>query len=276
MGIVTDDLGTSCCICDSDAELTIVTDYYASETSWKIEIDDESCGAYFEEGGPYADGDTEYTHTLTNLCDGFSYTFTIADTAYDGICCLHGDGFYNLMVDDEVVVSGGEFNNNESKIFTLENTPCPSSEPTASPTSTPTGSPTPYPSSHPTPSATCVDDSSWYKDDSTAKDCVWVGKKKNKRCSKRSNSANGMIPASSACKASCNTCFTPTTFPTIMPTPCGDSDSTTWHKWGNPNKDCDWAAKRPNKRCSVGSMKLDDGAYGNFAKEECRAACCDY
>merc|ERR1711935_769446 len=159
----------------------------------------------------------------------------------------------------------------------------PTGSPTASPTSTPTGSPTspptdgtPYPSSHPTPSATCVDDSSWYKDDSTAKDCVWVGKKKNKRCSKRSNSTNGMVPASSACKASCNTCFTPTTFPTLMPTPCGESDSTIWHKKGNPNKDCNWVSKRPRKRCYFGSGKSDTGEYGNFAKEECRATCCDY
>merc|ERR1712021_118866 len=107
-----------------------------------------------------------------------------------------------------------------------------------------------------TPSATCVDDSSWYKDDSTAKDCVWVGEKKKNRCSKLSNSANGMIPASSACKASCNTCFTPTTFPTLMPTPCGESDSTTWHKWRHSNK--------------------VDGVWGNLAKAECRASCCDY
>lgn len=133
--------------------------------------------------------------------------------------------------------------------------------------------PTPSPTSHPTPSATCVDDSSWYKGAETAKDCVWVGEKKNKRCSKMSND---MIPASSACKASCNTCFTPTSFPTTMPTPCGDLDSTTWHKWRNPNKDCDWVAKRPKKRCSIGAKKLDNGAFGNFAKEECRAACCDY
>lgn len=157
-------------------------------------------------------------------------------------------------------------------------TSSPTSSPTSAPTSSPTSSPvigTPYPSSHPTPSATCVDDSSWYKDDSTEKDCVWVGEKKNKRCSKLSNSANGMIPASSACKASCNTCFTPTTFPTLMPTPCGESDSTTWHKWNNPNKNCEWVSKRPKKRCSIGSKKVD-GVWGNPAKADCRATCCDY
>ena len=110
---------TTSCICDSDAELTIVTDQYASETSWKIETDDESCGTYSEEGGPYADGETEYTHTLTNLCIGFSYTFTITDSWGDGVCCSNGDGSYNLMVGDEVVASGGEFGSEESTAFTV-------------------------------------------------------------------------------------------------------------------------------------------------------------
>jgi len=45
------------CVCEYEAQLTIFTDAYPGETTWEIESNDDRCGAYFEEGGPYDSSD---------------------------------------------------------------------------------------------------------------------------------------------------------------------------------------------------------------------------
>merc|ERR1712060_237187 len=93
--------------------------------------------------------------------DSGSYTFTITDAYGDGICCTYGNGGYSVKVDDNEVVSGGNFDISETKPFNVGSsapvspptTPPPSGSSlfpsTAAPVSPPTsptpGAPTMYP-----------------------------------------------------------------------------------------------------------------------------------
>merc|ERR1712153_138254 len=74
------------CVCEYEAQLTILTDLYPGETTWEVESNDDRCGAYLEEGGPYDSSSTTYTDTIKNLCSDVSYKFTIFDSWGDGIC----------------------------------------------------------------------------------------------------------------------------------------------------------------------------------------------
>merc|ERR1739836_344357 len=90
-----------------------------------------------------------------------SYTFTITDGYGDGLCCSYGNGGYVVEVDDEEVISGGDFDFEETKEFEVgpstPTTPPPStSAPVPAPTtpSPSTSAPVPVPTapvSPPTP-----------------------------------------------------------------------------------------------------------------------------
>ena len=65
---------------------------------------------------------TAYNSTVSrstvseSLClDEGSYEFTVFDS--DGICCLYGDGQYNLTSNGNVIAQGGEFTNSETTVF---------------------------------------------------------------------------------------------------------------------------------------------------------------
>jgi hypothetical protein len=97
----------------------LLTDTYSNETTWEFV---DGSGAVVQSGGPY-NGTTndstlfEFTIPLgTNEC----YTFTINDTANDGICCAYGVGSYELRINDvtgALVASGGDFGGTESLNF---------------------------------------------------------------------------------------------------------------------------------------------------------------
>lgn len=97
-------------------------DYYGSETTWTLK---NSAGTTLYSGGPYTNSSTSgalpavITQTWTLPANG-CYTFAIADSASDGICCDYGAGFYNVKSTDGTVtlISGGEFGASESKAFT--------------------------------------------------------------------------------------------------------------------------------------------------------------
>jgi PKD repeat protein len=93
--------------------LELMTDDYASETSWKLR--DDADNVIMESG-------SLQNNTLYNeeFCLGQGcYTFTIYDTYGDGICCQFGDGYYTLTnsATSEELVSGGDFENSESTDF---------------------------------------------------------------------------------------------------------------------------------------------------------------
>ena len=95
----------------TQVHLTLNTDDYGGETTWEFR---NSGGTLLNSGGPYLDNATinESFNVSTDEC----YTFTIFDSANDGICCGYGVGSYELKADDNTVIaSGGEFGGSESK-----------------------------------------------------------------------------------------------------------------------------------------------------------------
>lgn len=102
--------------------VNITTDYYASETSWKIK--NSSGTVVASGGGNWADmttgqaGQTVQTPVQVTLNANQCYEFEILDVYGDGICCAYGDGAY-LVADamGTALCSGGEFASSETKPF---------------------------------------------------------------------------------------------------------------------------------------------------------------
>ena len=97
-------------------ELNITLDDYGSETSWELSTD---AGAPVASGGPYADNAEGTVETeLLCLADG-CYVLNMLDDYSDGICCLYGDGDYEVVDQNgAVLVNGnGEFGANVETPF---------------------------------------------------------------------------------------------------------------------------------------------------------------
>ena len=94
----------------------LVTDNYASETSWQIT---NSQSVVLASGSGYANN-TRYSEPL--CLDDASYVFTIDDTYGDGICCNVGMGEYSLVFNGVTLASGSDFASRESSSFTLGTT----------------------------------------------------------------------------------------------------------------------------------------------------------
>ena len=131
-------------ICDSSKaliEIEIETDHYGQETSWKLVLEDEEKTilmqnqTVLESRKVYA----PYSCQSKNDC----FTFTLIDSYGDGICCNYGNGSYLLLLDGDVVTSGGIFEGSKSTTFGYG---CPaeisSSIPSSKPSQKPILSPT--------------------------------------------------------------------------------------------------------------------------------------
>lgn len=286
------------CKCEYEAQLTILTDYWSYETTWEIEEDDDRCGAYFEEGGPYESPDTTYSHTISNLCLDVSYTFTIFDSWGDGICCSNGNGFYELVQGTTVVASGGSFESYESTSFTVVATP------TGAPTRAPTDCSADYDvwigDGYCDPAPYNSWECNWDGGDCCEETCVTNQTNTKSPCgmngytcldpmtatptslpTKNPSSAPTSAPTTSNpsfAPTSSNPSLSPTAEPSTTPTlapsklPSVSSvceDSTTWYykkRW----KDCDWVSDYTS-RCSK------EGYDGTLASESCMETCgtCD-
>lgn len=117
--------GTSCAPCssscaDTEVTLNLITDNYASETSWTLSGPSGTVAT----GSGYANN-TSYSETFC-LPDG-CYTFTINDTYGDGICCAYGSGSYSLTNDGTgaSLGSGGNFTFSATEDFCLGGGPAP-------------------------------------------------------------------------------------------------------------------------------------------------------
>jgi len=98
--------------CDGAIAFTLVTDRYASETSWTLK---NSAGTTIESGSGYSNNTTYNINW--NLAEG-EYTFTINDSYGDGICCSYGSGSYTLKDGcGTTLVTGGNFGSTESTVF---------------------------------------------------------------------------------------------------------------------------------------------------------------
>ncbi|BAO77297.1 T9SS type A sorting domain-containing protein [Winogradskyella sp. PG-2] len=101
----------------SEIVFNILTDNYGSETTWELR---NSLGAIVSSGPstPYANA-TTYQETITIPSFNECYTFTISDSADDGICCGYGIGNYNIEdANGNVIInSSGNFGTSESILF---------------------------------------------------------------------------------------------------------------------------------------------------------------
>ncbi|MGJ8683374.1 MAG: T9SS type A sorting domain-containing protein [Nonlabens sp.] len=99
---------------------SITTDDYGDETTWSLE---DLSGTILQQGPAtqYA-SNSNFTETL-NVVQGECYIFTINDSYGDGICCLEGNGSYELRTDSNVLIfSGGQFTNTEVTEFGINST----------------------------------------------------------------------------------------------------------------------------------------------------------
>ncbi len=87
-------------------ELSLTLDNWPAETSWQF-LDENDTVIY--SGGPYAEPTDDYTtKTATfTINPDLCYSFVIADSYGDGICCSSGNGFYELRADDNSLLATG-------------------------------------------------------------------------------------------------------------------------------------------------------------------------
>ena len=90
----------------------LMTDGWGGETSWELWNDDTQT---FVAGDGDLMSDTAYQWDYV-LASG-NYTFTIFDSYGDGICCVYGEGYYELYMNDVWFAGGGEFEAAESVSF---------------------------------------------------------------------------------------------------------------------------------------------------------------
>lgn len=99
---------------DTEVTVSILTDNYASETSWTIQ---DANGNTVANGGGYSNNNTLYTSEVC-LADG-CYDFVINDTYGDGICCTYGNGNYTIDAGSTNYANGGQFASTETKNFCI-------------------------------------------------------------------------------------------------------------------------------------------------------------
>ncbi|MDB9712716.1 Omp28-related outer membrane protein, partial [Flavobacteriaceae bacterium] len=99
--------------------LNLVTDNYASETSWQLT---DSSGYIITQNESLSNASTYSTEIEIPTSDE-CYTFTINDTYGDGICCAYGVGSYSITDDSgNTIISGGEFSSVDTSTFRVGET----------------------------------------------------------------------------------------------------------------------------------------------------------
>jgi len=98
--------------CDT-VRVEILTDHYPEETSWQLT---DATLAVVLSGGGYTARSTTFTSEVC-VDDWTSLSFTINDSYGDGICCNWGSGSYTVTVNDNTVLSGGEFGSSETTLL---------------------------------------------------------------------------------------------------------------------------------------------------------------
>jgi len=99
---------------ESMFSIVVFTDNFPEETIWVL----HSKNAITKEltSPKYTNRGKSYK-SLECILTNAEYNFTLFDLAGDGICCNDGKGWYTVSVDDNVVISGGNFGYNVTSIF---------------------------------------------------------------------------------------------------------------------------------------------------------------
>ena len=97
--------------------LMLITDNYASETSW--ELKDSSNNMVSSVGaGTYTSNGADYCEQVT-VETGGDHIFMIKDSYGDGMCCSYGSGSYSLYTGKTMAGSGGAFASLEETTFSV-------------------------------------------------------------------------------------------------------------------------------------------------------------
>jgi hypothetical protein len=104
----------------TSVDITIVTDNYGSETSWKLY---GPTGSIVASGGPYTNvtGGQTFNVPVTGLANG-CHTFEILDGYGDGICCSYGNGSFSIASNGTTLYTGGQFGSADDRVFNVGGT----------------------------------------------------------------------------------------------------------------------------------------------------------
>ena len=102
-------------------KIKVKTDWYGSETSWKL-FDSNGDEVASVDPGTYGNNQMN-TKKVTCLQDE-CYTLEVYDTYGDGMCCTYGYGFFKVINEDgDVIANGGQFGYETSASFCLGDAP---------------------------------------------------------------------------------------------------------------------------------------------------------
>jgi hypothetical protein len=192
---------------DKEIEIEFTTDRYPTESSWEI-ID--AIGMVVQRSEAYTDQESDYTQTVSGLCAGLEYSFVIADTYGDGICCGWGQGaFVGKYGEVELFRGDGDFGDGAVIPFTI---PTPTPGPTEAPTSSPTTAPTTKaPTNVAISNSDCVDDEDFMYRNKSDRKCTWISdhlstrEHKRRACMRRANlDKSDKRKVYSYCKKACD------------------------------------------------------------------------
>lgn len=107
---------------DENYNFNLVKDNYGIETTWELK---NSSGIVVHSGGPYSgdgSGSGIVVENVNWILSPDCYTFTIFDTAGDGICCAFGSGSWKISTNSGSIIvgSGGNFSSSESISFSSQ------------------------------------------------------------------------------------------------------------------------------------------------------------
>ena len=97
-----------------EVQVVVQHDDWPEETSWSLE--DVNGNVLLSQGVDTVFQWSALIAKSLRLAPG-EYTFQISDTEGDGICCYYGHGFFEILVDGEVVLSGSSFTSEFSSAF---------------------------------------------------------------------------------------------------------------------------------------------------------------
>lgn len=104
----------------STVNFNITTDDFGDETSWSLR---DLSGTILQQRPINTYGNNANFTEVLNITPGECYVFTINDDFGDGICCLEGNGSYELRTDNNVVIiAGGQFTDFEITEFGIDTT----------------------------------------------------------------------------------------------------------------------------------------------------------
>jgi hypothetical protein len=99
-------------IATNDVIVSVVTDRYKSESSWRIKRSNNTTVASSPSYGAdlTANGTTEHPPVTVALAANDCYRFEMVDSFGDGICCQYGEGSYTVTdANGNILFTGGQF-----------------------------------------------------------------------------------------------------------------------------------------------------------------------